>query len=271
LLEENGIMDAKVSPVETPELSGEEAGRCTEEGPLPPAKVKLYQALTGSLMFAMVGCRPDLAHAVGRLAKKMSSPRLCDWVAARRVLRYVKGTLDYGILFPFGRKQGLEAYSDSDYAACPTTRKSTSGNLVLYNGAPISWLSSMQSVIALSSCEAEFVAACECTKEVVYLRQLLDFLGAPQGEGTPLWVDNNGAIHWSKDPVHHRKSKHVEVRFWYVRDQVEKGNINMMHVDSPENNADPFTKAVDRSTFHYLMGRIMSRRPPGAGPLKVGV
>jgi hypothetical protein len=271
LLTENGIMADHITAVDTPEMSGEESGRCPDECPLEPAKLKKYQGIVGSLMFAMVGCRPDIGHAVGRLAKRMSNARVCDWLAARRVLRFLKGKLDYGILFPFGKKQGLEAYADSDYASCPVTRKSTSGNLVLYNGAPISWTSAMQSIVAQSSCEAEFVSACDCSKEVIYLREVLSFLGVPQEAGTPLWVDNQAAIHWSKDPVHHRKSKHVEVRYWYVRDQVAKGFIDMRKVDSAENTADPLTKAVDRPTFLYLFERIMYKRPENAGPLKLGV
>ena len=162
------------------------------------ADKKTYQGITGALMFAMTTCRPDLAHAVNMLARRMSCPRAHDMKAARRVLRYLNGTRRLGLLFKFKMdskaKEGLLAYADSDWANDSIERRSTSGFVVLLNGTPISWSSGLQSVVALSSCEAEYVALSECCRELAYLRQLMAFLREPLQGPVTTFEDNKGAI-----------------------------------------------------------------------------
>ena len=143
---------------------------------------KLYHEITGALMFVMTTCRPDLGHAVNARARRMNRPRVCDLRAARHVLRYLQGTRRLGIVFrfkPSAEQRGLVAYSNSDWAQDPEERRSTTGFITFYNGAAISWYCGLQTVVAASSCEAEYTALAECCSEVSYLRTLVYFLHEP--------------------------------------------------------------------------------------------
>jgi hypothetical protein len=166
---------------------------------------KLYHEITGALMFVMTTCRPDLGHAVNARARRMNRPRVCDLRAARHVLRYLQGTRRLGILFrfkPSAEQRGLVAYSDSDWAQDPEERRSTTGFITFYNGAAISWYCGLQTVVAASSCEAEYTALAECCREVSYLRTLVYFLHEPALGATKIMVDNQGAIDLVGNPVH---------------------------------------------------------------------
>lgn len=222
-----------------------------------------YQAMTGGLMFAMVTCRPDLAHAVNMLARRMSAPREIDMRAARRALMYLRGSARRGLLFKYGgagSAQTLTAYADSDWANDPDQRKSTTGYIVFYNSAPVSWHSGLQSTISLSSCEAEYVALSECCREVDYLRSIVAFLHKPEGGPTEIFEDNQGTIDLVNNPVHHRRTKHIAVRYHYIRDAQEHGRVIVHKVHTSLNHADILTKATDAATFSRHVGMIMVER-----------
>ena len=222
-----------------------------------------YQSITGGLMFAMVTCRPDIAHAVNMLARRMSAPRVRDMHAARRALKYLKGKERLGILFKYGADSStptLTAYADSDWANDIEQRKSTTGYIVFYNGAPISWHSGLQSTISLSSCEAEYIALSECSREVDYLRSIVAFLQQPEDNPTEIFEDNQGTIDLVGNPVHHRRTKHVEVKYHYIRDAQEKGRVIVHKVHTSLNHADILTKATDATTFARHVGMIMVDR-----------
>ena len=224
----------------------------------------MYQSITGGLMFAMVTCRPDLAHAVNMLARRMSRPRAVDLRAARRVLQYLRGTEQLGLLFKYDEDAEcatLRAFADADWANDPVQRKSTTGYIVFFNGAPISWHSGLQSTISLSSCEAEYVALSECCREVDYLRSIIDFLHQPSESPTEIFEDNQGTIDLVNNPVHHRRTKHVEVKYHYVRDAQEKGRIVVSKVHTSLNHADIMTKATDNATFaRHVTSFMVARR-----------
>jgi hypothetical protein len=138
------------------------------------ADKKKYQEITGAVMFCMTTCRPDIAHPVNTLSRKMSAPRLCDLRTARRVLQCLNGTRRLGLLIKFetaAEHAGLLAYVDADWANDRVERQSVYGYVVLYKGAPVSWYSGLQSVVTLSTCEAEYVALTEGCLEVAYLNQ----------------------------------------------------------------------------------------------------
>jgi len=154
-----------------------------DETLLGPAGIKLYQEQKGALLYCATTCRLDLAHAVGMLARKMSAPRVCDTIAIKRVFRYLQGNKDLGILFFFATDPvypGLVAHCDSDWAGDDVTRKSTGGYVVKYNGAAVAWSSVLQSVVAQSSTEAEYIAALECAREISYMRELTSFVNNAQ-------------------------------------------------------------------------------------------
>jgi hypothetical protein len=233
------------------------------------ADKKTYQGITGALMFAMTTCRPDLAHAVNMLARRMSCPRAHDMKAARRVLRYLNGTRRLGLLFKYktdkNEKEGLLAYADSDWANDSIERRSTSGFVVLLNGTPISWGSGLQSVVALSSCEAEYVALSECCRELAYLRQLMAFLREPLHGPITIFEDNKGAIDLTNNPVHHKRTKHIDVKFHYIRTEQTSGRVIVSKIHTEDNRADIMTKATTVATFKRHVDALMFCAGAAAG------
>ena len=143
----------------------------------------------------------------------------------------------------------LVGYSDADYAGDPTTRRSTSGYVFILNGAAVTWSSRKQPIVALSTMESEYIAASDSTREAVWLRRLLDDLGEQQREPTLLRCDNESAIGLAYNPLAHKGSKHIEVRYHYIREQVTCGNVEVVHVRTQNQFADVLTKAVDGETY----------------------
>ena len=226
------------------------------------AEKKEYQAITGSLMFAMTTCRPDIAHAVNMLARKMSEPRACDMEAARRVLRYLNGTQRLGLLFRFesGKEASLCAFADADWANDKIERRSTTGYVVLLNGTPVSWCSGLQSVVALSTCEAEYVALSECCRELAYLRGVMVFLREPIMDAITVYEDNQGTIDLANNPCHHKRSKHMDVKFHYVRSAILEKKVVIKKVHTDLNRADIMTKAASHSMFSRHVDALMFER-----------
>jgi hypothetical protein len=195
-----------------------------EEG----AKVNatMYKQLVGSLMY-LTATRLDLMYVVSLISRFMASPTELHLQAAKRVLRYLKGTVDLGVFY---RKKGngeLMAYTDSDYAGDVDDRKSTSGYVFLLSEGAVSWSSKKQPVVALSTTEAEFVAAASCACQGVWMRRVLEKLGHPQGKCTTVLCDNSSTIKLSKNPVMHGRSKHIDVRFHFLRDLTRDGVVEL--------------------------------------------
>lgn len=264
----NGLLErfgmSSCSPAKTPEADARSLVPSDDDEELLSEEAKhTYQSITGGLMFAMVTCRPDLAHAVNMLARRMSAPRAIDMKAARRALKYLRGRERLGLLFKYGADSSaptLTAYADSDWANDPVQRKSTTGYIVFYNGAAISWHSGLQSTISLSTCEAEYVALSECSREVDYLRSIVAFVQHPENSPTAIFEDNQGTIDLVGNPVHHRRTKHVEVKYHYIRDAQESGRVLVHKVHTSLNHADILTKATDVTTFTRHIGMIMVNR-----------
>ena len=162
-----------------------------------PVNTREYQAIVGSLTYASIATRPDLSVAVGVLSQFMAKPGPQHWQGIKRVLRYVKGTTNYGLYFDCSKKESfsLYGYSDADWAGDISTRKSTSGYIYKLGGATISWKSKRQSIVTLSTTEAECVALCHAAQEVVWLRRLLSAsVNLVQAEPTKVHEDNQGTI-----------------------------------------------------------------------------
>jgi hypothetical protein len=148
-----------------------------EDGVIDLADPKTYQSLVGSLLYAAMATRPDIAHAVGAVSKFCSSPSKAHLTAAKRILRYLKGSSNYGLKYQRTGKVDFIGYSDADWAGDQDDRHSTTGNIFLMAGAAVTWLSKKQSVVALSTTEAEYIALCQATQEAVWMRTLLKDLG----------------------------------------------------------------------------------------------
>lgn len=214
----------------------------------------LYKQIVGSLRF-ICNSRPDISYGVGLISRFMSNPKASHLVAAKRVLRYLKGTQNYGILFPRGRSSSeteIEAFSDSDWSGDTVERKSTSGYFFRIMKAPISWSSKKQNVVALSSCEAEYIAASQAACQVLWLEAMLEELKIEYKKPVKLNVDNKSSISLTKNPIGHGRSKHIETKFHFIRDQVSKGKIEVVYCQTEKQAADVLTKALKTDRFIEL-------------------
>lgn len=228
-----------------------------------------YQQAIGSLMYLMVQTRPDIAYAVSTLAQFSSNPNDVHWYAVKRIFRYLKGTLDLGIEYSGNAKQASEliGFSDADYAGDRDTRRSTSAFVFMLSGGPITWTSKKQTSVALSTCEAEYMAMSKASTEAMWLRKLLhetDFStpsSPPQTnldiEVKPvLYADNQGAIALATSPVFHNKTKHIENQYHYIRERLTEGSIEVNHISTDDMIADGLTKPLPRIKFQRFVQQL---------------
>ncbi|GAU47720.1 hypothetical protein TSUD_285070 [Trifolium subterraneum] len=214
--------------------------------------------LIGSLRY-LCNTRPDLAYSVGIVSRFMDKPKSSHLIAVKRILRYVKGTIDYGVFFPANDRKNeckLMGYTDSNWCGDVEDRKSTAGYIFYFGEAPISWCSKKEPVVALSSCEAEYIAASLRTCQAIWLRNLIEEISLVKCNTVTLKVDNVSAINLAKNPIAHGRSKHIEMRFHYLREQVNNENLTLEYCKSDEQVADLFTKAVAVQVFQKLRGQM---------------
>ncbi|KAH0648566.1 hypothetical protein KY285_033814 [Solanum tuberosum] len=221
-----------------------------EEGDLLPDPT-IFRQLVGSLNYLTI-TRPDISFAVQQVSQFMQAPRHLHLVAVRRIIRYLLGTSTRGLFFPSGSPIRLNAFSDSDWAGCPDTRRSVSGWCMFLGESLISWKSKKQDRVSKSSTEAEYRSMSTACSEVVWLRGLLAEIGFPQSHPTPLHADNTSAIQIATNPVFHERTKHIEVDCHYIREAVDKGVITLPHVSSDLQIADAFTKSMARQRHQFL-------------------
>ncbi|GAU36961.1 hypothetical protein TSUD_57390 [Trifolium subterraneum] len=222
-----------------------------EEDEMDPTQ---YRRLIGSLRY-LCNTKHDLAYSVGIVSRFMQKPKLSHLAAVKRILRYIRGTMDYGILFPStdkGKRCKLIAYTNSSWCGDIEDRKSTAGYVFLLGGAPIAWSSKKESVVALSSCEAEYIAASLCACQAIWLANLIEEIMGEDHGVVKMRIDNISAINLAKNPVAHGKSKHIEMRFHYLREQVRNGRICVEHCKSEDQIADIMTKAVQTEIFKRI-------------------
>ncbi|GJY94774.1 putative RNA-directed DNA polymerase [Tanacetum coccineum] len=203
-----------------------------------------YASAVGSLMYAMVCTRPDLAHAVGVVSRFLSNPGKKHWEAVKWIFRYLRGTSKLGITFGNGKPM-LVGYTDSDLAGNKDNMKSTSGYLMTFAGGAVSWQSRLQKCVALSTTEAEYVAATEACKELLWLKRFLQELGFKQQRYAVL-CDNQSTIHLAKNSMFHKRTKHIDIRYHWIRDAIEDGMFELNKVHTDDNASDMLTKAVAR-------------------------
>uniref|UniRef100_A0A2N9H7K1 Retrovirus-related Pol polyprotein from transposon TNT 1-94 n=1 Tax=Fagus sylvatica TaxID=28930 RepID=A0A2N9H7K1_FAGSY len=201
-----------------------------------------YASAIGSLMYAMVCTRPDIAHAVGVVSRYMSNPGKQHWEAVKWILRYLKGTLGTSLCFT-GADMKLTGYVDSDLAGDVDTRKSTTGYVYTLGGTAVSWVSRLQKIVALSTTEAEYVAVTEAGKEMVWLQGFLEELGQRQKKGI-LHSDSQSAIFLAKNPAFHSRTKHIQLRYHFIRSLLDGGQLTLEKILGAKNPADMLTKGV---------------------------
>ena len=190
----------------------------------------LFQSMLGSLQYLSIATRPDITYAINRLGTYMQNPSHDHYNALKRVLRYLAGTRKHGITYgrtdDEGEHRPFHGYADAAYANADDF-KSTTGYTFLSSGGAITWGSKKQNVVALSSTEAEYVALSEAGKEALWLRSLYDELGFKSNRPITIYGDNDGSITLAKNPIFHKRSKHIAIRWHWMRQYVESGEINI--------------------------------------------
>jgi hypothetical protein len=275
-LERYGLQECKVAPTPgvvgsatflAPNQPGEDAVSD------PPADKQLYQELIGTLMYSAVSCRPDIAYQVQLLARSMQAPRMRHMTAAKRVLRYLAGTKEVGLAFGSrngdkvadsrGRDNGISldvcCFADADWANCPVERKSVYGWVAKVNGNPISWASKKQRTVAQSTCEAELYAEAEGIKEVLWLRGMLKELGLSVATGSRVFGDNQSTIAVSQNGIRSERTKHIDVKYHFITETVESGQVKLQWVPTHDQQADLFTKALAQPVFEHFRKLLMTR------------
>ncbi|KAH0637403.1 hypothetical protein KY289_037318 [Solanum tuberosum] len=221
----------------------------------PSADATLYRQVIGSLQY-LTFTRPDICFAVNKLAQFQHSPSTKHWQATKRLLRYLKGTITYGLHFKRGDSSQLLAYSDADWGGIPDTRHSTSAYVIFLGKNPISWCSNKQRTVARSSTEAEYRAVASVVAELNWLTNLLQELWVKLPCPPKVFCDNIGVTYLCRNPVFHSRMKHVAIDFHFVRDQVESGKISVHHIPTGAQLADALTKALPRRSFVHLVSNI---------------
>ena len=251
VLKEFGMLDCK--PTSTPMTKGEVNALVsgnTGAKLLDEKAHGIYQQIVGKLMYAMVGSRPDLAYALSMLGRYAAKPDTYHMSLAKRVLVYVRGTLDYKLYYIRGKKSEmvLRGHVDADWANAED-RKSTTGYCFFLENSLIVWCSKKQPTVATLTTVAEYIALYEATTESVCLRHLLSDLLIPQKSAAILRENNQTAIKLSEDEASHKRTKHIDVKYRYTREQQEAGVIRIDYIPTGENLADFFTKPLPHTQF----------------------
>ena len=204
--------------------------------------------------------RPDIAEAVRACCKFMSNPGKPHNEALTRTFRYLKRHPSEGIKFEYkqGDDSALTAFVDASYANDVDNRRSVTGFVMFLSGGPISWSSTLQRVTAQSTAESEYIAAATCTKEIIWVRHLLREFDAPQSGPTKLFEDNLAAISLTGEDAHHKRTKHIDVRYHLLRDSVTQRIVDMEHVPTDEMIADLLTKPLGVYKFDKFKSRLVS-------------
>jgi len=209
-----------------------------------------YQRVIGSLMYATTSTRPNIAFAVSILSQFMREPAQSHWEAAKQVIRYLKGSKDLKLTLG-GGKEGLEAYVDADWASQPH-RHSISGYVVLLHGSPVAWSARKQSLIALLTAEAEYIALTSVMCKVLYLQSLINELYKPLNSPILVHCNNQGAIALASNSKFHARTKHIDIRYHFVRALIKNETIDIQYVPSEDNLADAFTKLLPKPHLERL-------------------
>lgn len=248
IVERFGMKDAKISkiPMETSKILDSKKNITFP-----------YREAIGNLLYISNKTRPDIAFSVGLSSRRMIEPTDYDVNNVKKIIKYIKGTVNDGITF---RKDGdlttLNAYCDADFAGDEQTRRSTTGYVIYYSGAPIVWCSRRQPIVATSTTEAEFISAAECCREVLYLKSVISEVLNIDVK-INLCVDNQSALALIKNNVLNRKRKHIDVKYHFICEKVNEGLINVQYCPSNENVADIFTKPLGGNIFNKFKSRLL--------------
>jgi len=216
---------------------------------------KTYQELMGSLNYLAMTSRPDITFAVSKLSQFNNNSTLTHFKAAKRVLRYVIHTRHYSLKYNCGsdRNYKLIGYTDSDYGSNLIDRKSTTGYVFIFNGGPISWSSRKQPTVALSTMEAEYMALSNSIRELLSRMYYITEMGILSIQPTVMHSDNQAAIALANGQGDYRRAKHIDIRYHFIRDHLQRGTLELIYIPSEHQLADFLTKALPAAKHHHCL------------------
>ena len=219
------------------------------------ANAKTYQSKVGSLMYAMLCTHPDLAYAVSQISQFSNNPSDVHDSAANRVFKYLRGTSNFGITYDGNQALVLGGYSDANWGS-GEDRKSMGGYVFTLCGGAVSWAAKKQPTVALSSTESEYMALTQAAKESMWIQYFLGELGRTAKSANIIYGDNQGSIALAKNPEYHAQTKHIDIQYYFIRECVEEGLINLQYIPTEDMIADGMTKALARDRHHLLISRM---------------
>jgi hypothetical protein len=257
LLKKLGLQEMKSAP--TPDSVAEHLEENTSEPQLDENDKFLLQQITGALIYLATCTRPDISNAVRSVAACIKSPTQKHLQAAKRILRYIKGTADWSLTYSRDRSEPtIQAFVAASWAEDRSNRRSTTDFLFLLSHEPISWSSKQQPTVSLSSCEAEYKALAAATQEAVHLLQVISSAQLKLGSYTiQVFEDNMGAIQLASNATTNTKSKHMDIKLHFVREILKQGSICIHHCPTDKNIADLLTKALTNIKFNKMALQVL--------------
>ncbi|KAL5573679.1 hypothetical protein UlMin_023276 [Ulmus minor] len=248
LLEKMEMMDCK--PAQTPGAIGKTLSKYDGE---PFEDQTKYRSLVGALQYVTL-TRPDIAFAVNKACQFMHNPTTAHWLSAKRILRYLRGTMQHGLRLNPSSHLQIQTYADADYASTPDDRRSSSGFCLFFGDNLVSWSATKQKVVSRSSAESEYRGLAIAAAEIVWTLSLLQELCVPQPDVPVLWFDNISSSYMAANPVFHSRSKHIEIDIHFIRDLVLQKKLQLCYVPTEDQIADLLTK-------HLTSSRLLVQHP----------
>jgi hypothetical protein len=239
-------------PMSTPMVTG---CKLSKNDDSPDVDQSSYRFMIGNLLYITTS-RPDIMHVVGLVGRYQAAPKHSHFLDVKRIFKYLKGTMDYGLWYPRNHNFQLSIYSDVDWANCVDKRKSTSGGELFLGDSLVSWLRKKQGSISLSTTEAECIATATCCTQVLWMIQTLADLEVKYTASIPIHCDNTSAISVSKNHVFHSKTKHIPIKYHFLRDQVTNSVVYVHYIPSKDQIVDIFTKSLAQDEFEYLRQKL---------------
>jgi hypothetical protein len=246
------------TPEEAEKLSANDCPTTEEEKE--QMKLKPYESIVGSLLYAAISTRPDISHAVNMVSRFMKNPGEKHWIACKRILRYLRGTSKLKLVFQGNANEKelvTTAYSDADWGGDLDERKSTTGYIIKVNDCLVSWVSKKQRTVALSSAESEYMAISAAVQEIKWINKMLEELMFKQTIPTKLFSDSQAAIAISQNDIDHNRTKHIDIRHHFTRDAIKNKEVDLEWIPTAEQEADILTKGLGKVQFERLRNMII--------------